>query len=93
MFGFGTAANYYDKASCCHRIPQIRTPTFILVAEDDPVIGSEAIDINLCQSNPSVLLGTTTKGGHLGYYESAFSPKQWFVEPVFEFISHFNQNN
>jgi predicted alpha/beta-fold hydrolase len=37
--GFGTLENYYDKASCVHRVPNIRVPTFIMFALDDPIIG------------------------------------------------------
>lgn len=75
MFGFGTAANYYDKASCIHRVPTIRTPTFFLLAWDDPIIGSESIDLEISTANPNVIVGITSKGGHLGYYESAFSTR------------------
>ena len=86
-FGYGNIQNYYDKASCVHRLPEIKTPTFILMARDDPIIGEKAIDIEACEQNPYILLGVTNKGGHLGYFESIRGTRQWFTEPVFEFLS------
>lgn len=86
-FGYGTLDNYYDTASCIHRIPKIKTPTFFLMAKDDPIIGPKAIAFEECQSNPYCLLGVTEHGGHLGFFESVTRTDQWFVEPVFEFLS------
>ena len=85
-FGYGTLNDYYQLASCVHRIPQIKVPTFILMAKDDPIIGAKAIDYDTCKKNPYVLLGVTDHGGHLGYFESIYSSKQWFTKPVFDFI-------
>ena len=45
------------------------------MSKDDPIIGENAIDYDTCSKNPYVLLGVTHHGGHLGYYESAFSTK------------------
>ena len=58
-FGYGDLKTYYDKASCIHRIPSIKTPTFFLMARDDPIIGEKAICMATCTGNPYVLLGTT----------------------------------
>jgi hypothetical protein len=33
------------------------------------------------------LLGVTNQGGHLGFFESITTYKQWFTEPVFEFLN------
>ena len=78
-FGYGDIKTYYDKASCIHRIPSIKTPTMFLMAKDDPIIGEKAICHETCIKNPYVLLATTEKGGHLGYFETIFSTKQWFT--------------
>ena len=49
-----------------------------MFAEDDPVIGKEAIGYEECYKNPYVLLATTKSGGHTGYYESVINPEPWF---------------
>jgi abhydrolase domain-containing protein 1/3 len=74
-FGYGDVKTYYDRASCIHRIPGIKTPTFFLMAKDDPIIGEKAIDSSVCENNPYILLGVTNKGGHLGYFESITTSK------------------
>lgn len=84
--GFGTLENYYDKASCGHRIPSISIPTFFMLALDDPIIGGRTVDYDLCKKNPNVLLGVTRKGGHVGYHENLFGGKQWFLGPCFAFL-------
>ena len=90
--GFGTLENYYDKASCVHRVPNISVPTFIMFALDDPIIGETSVDYDVCKKNPFVLVGTTKKGGHVGYYESLFGPEQWFIGPCFAFLETFRND-
>jgi predicted alpha/beta-fold hydrolase len=45
------------------------------MAKDDPIIGEQSIDYDICRKNPYVLLGVTERGGHLGYFESLLSTK------------------
>ena len=47
----------------------------LLFAQDDPIIGPEAICYEFSKKNPRLLLGVTKRGGHLGYFESVFSTK------------------
>lgn len=55
--------------------PKIKTPTFLLMAKDDPIIGENCVDTEIPQKNPYLLMGVTNHGGHLGYFENFFSPK------------------
>jgi uncharacterized protein len=64
-FGFKDIADYYKKCSCIHYLPDIKIPTKILVADDDPVICSERL-IDAPVSN-STDVYRAKKGGHLGY--------------------------
>lgn len=43
-FGYKDRTEYYDKASCCWRIPYIKVPTLFMAALDDPLIGKNGID-------------------------------------------------
>ncbi len=38
-FGFRSRQEYYEAASSLPYIPLIRTPTLLLLAEDDPFLG------------------------------------------------------
>lgn len=63
--GFGTADNYYSSSSARRHIEQIRRPTFILAAQDDPLVTIECFEELRVPAN--VVLHVTKHGGHLGY--------------------------
>jgi len=63
--GFGTAANYYERSSSAQFVPDIRVPTLILAAGDDPLIPGQVFD-ELCLSS-AVSLHLARSGGHLGF--------------------------
>lgn len=63
--GFGTAANYYRLSSSAQFVPEIRLPTLILAAADDPLVPGEMIrNLNVPEA---VTLCLTRSGGHLGF--------------------------
>jgi predicted alpha/beta-fold hydrolase len=63
--GFGTAANYYRLCSSAQFVSEIRVPTLILAANDDPLVpGAMFAGLQL----PAVVkLHLTASGGHLGF--------------------------
>jgi uncharacterized protein len=63
--GFGTADNYYSINSARPHVANIRVPTLILVAEDDPLVPAASFDG--LESSDTVLIHRTRHGGHLGY--------------------------
>jgi predicted alpha/beta-fold hydrolase len=63
--GFGSADNYYRQASAAPHLEQIRLPTLILTAADDPMIPSRLfVDARV---SPAVQVHIAEGGGHLGY--------------------------
>ena len=62
-----------------------------LHALDDPIIVGRSIDYETCMKNENILVATTQHGGHLGYFESLFSTKQWFTQPVYGFLNAFRE--
>eukprot|EP00347_Sterkiella_histriomuscorum_P023246 403335394 len=90
VFGYTSCSDYQQRASCIHKLPMIKTPTFIMMSKDDPLLGGEqSIDYEVCQKNPYLLLGVTQNGGHLGYFENVLSTDQWHVKPVFDYLDTF----
>ena len=63
--GFGSADNYYASSSARRLIEQIRVPTLILAAQDDPLVPIGCL--HDLRPNNRVLLHVTDHGGHLGY--------------------------
>lgn len=78
FFGYEGRDDYYHKASCIHRLPNIRIPTVFLNTLDDPIVSRDCIDFEVFKHNPNIVLSTTNHGGHTGYHESLFSSEQWF---------------
>ena len=64
-WGFTDALDYYQQASAFPLIPQIRVPTFILTANDDPFVAVEPF--HQLPANPAVEVHVARHGGHLGF--------------------------
>lgn len=63
--GFQSAKDYYEKCSSISYIPEIKVPTLILSAADDPVVEGRTL-MNVPHSdNLDVIL--TEHGGHVGF--------------------------
>ncbi|KAJ3327445.1 hypothetical protein HDU76_011797 [Blyttiomyces sp. JEL0837] len=86
LFGFRTVHEYYRMGSSAQYVPDITIPGLLLSALDDPVASLEAIPVYEVCANPNVVLATTAKGGHIGWFEGFFRPKRWFAKPVVEFL-------
>ena len=71
--GFGNVDNYYGKASCKQYLKDIKVPTLILNALDDPFIPVHSIpDKN--EISESVTLELASHGGHVGFVKSFLQP-------------------
>ncbi len=66
LHGFGNVHDYYRQASSRQYIPQIRTPTLILHAADDPFM-FPSTPPSAQELPPEVHLELTRHGGHIGF--------------------------
>lgn len=66
-YGFTSADDYYQKSSSIHIIDQIRVPTLIIHAHDDPFIPFAPLRNEALAANPFVLLVETQQGGHVAF--------------------------
>jgi predicted alpha/beta-fold hydrolase len=85
-FQFESVHEYYYHGSCYHYLPTIKRPTLCLNALDDPIVPDHVIPYSQLSSNPWIVLATTPRGGHLGWYSNWLIPKRWYAEPVSEFF-------
>jgi predicted alpha/beta-fold hydrolase len=67
LFGFADAADYWRRASAAPFLEQIRRPTLIISAEDDPLVPAACIPHESIRANPALRLWLTRRGGHLGF--------------------------
>ncbi len=69
--GFDGADDYYTRASSIRIIDQIRIPTLIIHAQDDPFIPFEPLRAEAVRENPNILLIATEHGGHVAFVSAA----------------------
>ena len=65
--GFADADDYYYRSSSLRVIDQIRMPTLIVHAEDDPFIPFEPLRNTAVANNPYILLLGPERGGHVAF--------------------------
>jgi hypothetical protein len=84
--GFGTAENYYRECSSAPLLPEIRLPTLILAAADDPLVPLHSL-ANLPRSR-STTLRVARHGGHLGFIgaRSGDPDRRWLDWRVVEWV-------
>jgi uncharacterized protein len=68
--GFADAEDYYYKASSIRVVGQIRIPTLIIHAQDDPFIPFAPLCDPAFTNNPYILLIDTERGGHVAFVSS-----------------------
>ena len=70
--GFDSVEDYYLATSGLYLLPELKKPTLIIYAEDDPLFDPTLVeDIEAaCEANPAIKLIMTSQGGHVGYVSS-----------------------
>lgn len=88
LFGFTGADDYYARASCRGKLGEIRVPTLIVQADDDPFMGAGATPEP--QELPAqVQLERHASGGHLGFVagERLLQPEYWLEQRLPAFFN------
>lgn len=67
LFGYAGADDYYSRASAARVLAQIRTPTLVLHAEDDPFIRVTPESRRAMTENSAICFLATTHGGHCAF--------------------------
>ena len=66
LAGFRDAEDYYTKSSCGRLLQNIRCPTLVVHAVDDPLMTANILpDVEAL--SPCVTLEVAQKGGHVGF--------------------------
>ena len=94
--GFPSVEAYYDASSGLHLLPNLKKPTLIVYAADDPLFAPAIIpDLQTAIArNPNIDLILTRYGGHVGYFSSKACQSQmgdpdpwWAWNRVLEWIN------
>ena len=80
--GFTSEDDYYERASSLPYIPNIKLPSLIVHAKDDPMIPYDPLERPEVASNPNVLVIGTENGGHVGFvaYHPVFGDDRFWAE-------------
>ena len=89
MHGFTGADDYYTRASAGPWLPKIQVPTWMVHADDDPMVPLASIQPWLSDAAPALRFVRSARGGHVGWFgglsEESFVGN-WAIERTIEFI-------
>jgi predicted alpha/beta-fold hydrolase len=88
--GYENAVAYYKGVSSLPVLKDIRKPTLIIHAQDDPFIPFYPLTDSSIQSNPNILLICPEHGGHVGFITAKNdfdSDRFWMENRLIEFCS------
>ena len=69
LHGFVDAADYYARNSSLNWLADIRVPTLLLSASNDPMLGENCYPRELARESGHLHLEMPDHGGHVGYYQ------------------------
>lgn len=91
VHGFENAHDYYERSSSLRFLPDVRVPTLLLSAADDPFVPSEVLTrvARVASTNPALTVELHRSGGHVGFVAGAwpwrpFYYAEWRVFRFFE---------
>lgn len=89
MHGFKNREDYYKRASPAFVMQNIRTPTLVINALDDPFLGEECYPKDFAATHPFVFLETPKHGGHCAFPQKK-TPYSYSEMRAFDFFDKVN---
>ncbi|MDF2158286.1 alpha/beta fold hydrolase [Algoriphagus sp. CAU 1675] len=87
LHGFGDAEEYYETNSSLYFLPQIKVPTLILNALNDPFLSKLCFPHQLASELQKVYFEFPEHGGHVGFSPIQTKNPYYSEQRAFEFIS------
>jgi uncharacterized protein len=86
QFGYRDADDYYEQASAKRVVADVRVPTLLITAEDDPFVPYSSFLAARIGENPAIRFAPTRCGGHCGFISKHSGAERfWAEERVVEF--------
>lgn len=86
IHGFKDAEDFYRQASANTHLPDIRIPTLIVNAKNDPMLSAGCYPEGLAKELPHIYLEMPDYGGHVGF-TLAGQPVNWAEQRALRFIT------
>jgi predicted alpha/beta-fold hydrolase len=86
--GFGTREKYYDLCSANRYLKNVKIPTYMMTAADDPFIDVSAY--REAEISPNVIRHIEEHGGHLGYFSgspTSYGTRRWLDYALWKLLN------
>lgn len=87
IHGFQNAEDYWLKCSSAQFIPEIKAPTLIVNALNDPFLADACYPIDQASKSSHVYLEMPQSGGHVGFMQFGRDKTYWSEERAVDFIN------
>jgi predicted alpha/beta-fold hydrolase len=89
LHGFEDAVDYWQKSSSQHYLDQIRRPTLLISAVDDPFIPESSLPRKIVDRSEWLHAEFTPRGGHAGFVAGPlpWRPSYWAEERAMDFLA------
>lgn len=84
MFGFDSARDYWNRNSSLYLLDQIRIPTLLINAKNDPFLGTKCFPYQQLRNHSTLFFETPNHGGHVSFI--AKQDRAWFSKRIKAFI-------
>jgi predicted alpha/beta-fold hydrolase len=86
LHGFKDADDYYEQCSSKYFLKDIRLPTLIVNAANDPFLSKECYPYEEAEENPFLELEVPEHGGHVGFYQRSMGNVMWSEARILSFL-------
>ncbi len=90
--GFADAGDYYARASAIRCVSQVRVPTFVIHAQDDPFVPVGPLRQPVLSNNPNITMVTPSHGGHVAFISSKKEKRFWAEESIVDFLRYLSES-
>ena len=88
LHGFDGSEDYYRRSSSAGFLGEIRRPTLLLHAADDPFLPFEAVPTDAMARSPWLHPVVTRRGGHVGFVRGSLRrPRFWAEDSAARFLA------
>ena len=88
IHGFEGADDYWRQSSCLPVLGEIKVPTLLINAQDDPFLTLKCFPHEAVRSNPCLDLETPKHGGHLGFVSFGDEGFYWSEQRAIAFLEN-----
>ncbi len=87
LHGFRDAEDYWARCSAGPLLPEVRVPTLLLSALDDPFLPPACYPVAAARANPRLFLEMPAAGGHVGFIRFCRDGEFWHETRVADFAT------